>query len=157
MTARLSNENIVQRMQARAAPIESALDMKILAVDQDTGCATVSFNVGRDFANTHGYIGGGTVATMLDIAMAIAGSAATGHRKGMLTLETKNSFLNPAKVGSFRAEAKTRKKGLLVSFLEAEIYCAQDGSLIATGSATALAVEHKPMVADSENTVGNLS
>ncbi|MDE0062910.1 MAG: PaaI family thioesterase [Gammaproteobacteria bacterium] len=142
MTGRLSNEDIVRRMQARAAPIESALGMKVLAVDQDSGCATVSFNVSREFTNTQGYVGGGTLATMLDIAMAVAGSAATGHRKGMVTLECKNAFLNPARIGLFHAKAKTRKKGALVSFLEAEIYCADDDSLVATGSATALAVEH---------------
>ena len=142
MSAGLSDEDIVQRMQARAAPIEVALDMKILAVDQDSGSATVSFNAGHDFANTRGHVGGGTLATMLDIAMAVAGSAGTGHSKGMLTLESKTSFLNPARIGQFRAEAKTRKQGALVSFLEADIYCAEDDRLVATGSATALAVEH---------------
>lgn len=74
--------------------------------------------------------------------LAPGNSTRTGHRKGMLTLESKNSFLNPARIGRFRAAAKTRKQGALVSFLEAEIYCAEDDRLVATGSATALAVEH---------------
>lgn len=71
---------------------------------------------------------GGVVMTMLDVAMARAGSTLAdpdrGERPTLITIEMKTTFMQPA-VGSLRAEGRVLQRTSSMAFCEADLF---DGS-----------------------------
>ncbi|MFA7664732.1 MAG: PaaI family thioesterase [Burkholderiaceae bacterium] len=81
---------------------------------------------------------GGVVMTMLDVAMARAGSTladpARGEHQTLITIEMKSTFMSPA-VGRLRAEGRVIKRTSSIAFCEADLYDGQ-GQLAASATGT---------------------
>jgi len=81
---------------------------------------------------------GGVVMTLLDVAMARAGStladASRGERSTLITIEMKTSFMAPA-IGRIRAEGRVLKRTASMAFCEADLFdCHGHLSARATGT-----------------------
>jgi uncharacterized protein (TIGR00369 family) len=68
---------------------------------------------------------GGVIMTMLDVAMARAGSTLAdpgrGERPMLITIEMKTTFMSPA-IGRIRAEGRVIKRTASLAFCEADLY-----------------------------------
>lgn len=68
---------------------------------------------------------GGVVMTLLDVAMARAGSTladvSRGERSTLITIEMKTTFMAPA-IGKIRAEGKVLRRTASMAFCEADLY-----------------------------------
>jgi uncharacterized protein (TIGR00369 family) len=120
----------------RWLPASELLGLHVRKFNEDLGEAVVSFVAKDDFCNAMGVVQGGFLTAMLDDAMGIAGTAATGMTQLMLTHELKTSFIRAGEPGILVAHARCAHVGRSIAFLEARLVSA-NGQLIATGSATA--------------------
>jgi uncharacterized protein (TIGR00369 family) len=81
---------------------------------------------------------GGVIMTMLDVAMARAGStladAERGERSVLITIEMKTTFMAPA-VGKIRAEGRVIRRTASMAFCEADLFDGH-GHLAARASGT---------------------
>lgn len=68
---------------------------------------------------------GGVVMTMLDVAMAMAGRSLArvdqGEAVGMITIEMKTTFMQPAR-GALRAEGRCVQRTASLAFCEADLF-----------------------------------
>ncbi len=119
------------------------LALRVLDSDEATGTAKIEFTASDTFCNAMGTIQGGFLTAMLDDAMGIAGTVASGMNKLMLTHELKTTFIRAATAGVLVAEAKAIYLGNSIAFLEGQLRD-EDNNLIATCSTTARPITPKP-------------
>jgi uncharacterized protein (TIGR00369 family) len=98
------------------------------------GHAVVTLEAAEEHLNPHGSVHGGVVATLVDVAMGAAVVAAGGDSP--VTIEMKVTYLDPAKPGHLRAEARVRKRGRRLTIVEAEVFQGQGDDLVALALAT---------------------
>lgn len=84
--------------------------------------------------NSWGVAHGGVVMSLLDVAMARAGSSLTDQAPGNVTVEMKTSFFAPAR-GRLRAVGRVLHRSTTMAYCEAELFSA-DGSLAAKAMGT---------------------
>lgn len=109
---------------------------QLLHSDADPGMARVRFVARPEFAHSDGtVVQGGLITAWLDCAMAFAVSA-KDPTASLASLELKVSFLDRAPVATFEAEARILRWGGSVVFLEADLFAALDGRLVARASST---------------------
>ena len=109
---------------------------RILEVDPEEGTASMKMDVDKSHANQLGYVQGGTVATLLDGCIGIAGAVKSGGVLAMPLVELKVSFLRAVPVGRVTGEGRTLKLGKRIAFIEASLF-GEDGVLLARASGTA--------------------
>lgn len=119
----------------RRLPASELIGLQVRQLDETRGEAVVAFVAKDSFCNAMGVIQGGFLTAMLDDAMGIAGTAATGMTKLMLTHELKTSFIRAGKPGTLVAHARCAHLGRSIAFLEGKLFDEED-RLIATCSAT---------------------
>lgn len=100
--------------------------------EQGDGTAVVTLHATDHHLNGYGTIHGGVIASIVDVAMGAAVSAAGASSP--VTIEMKVTYLEPGKPGPVRAEAKVRKRGKRLTIVEAEV--AQEDDLLALALAT---------------------
>ena len=146
----LTEEQLVERFNAKQPPTGPLFGMKVLGVDQDKGIVRMSFEPGAHLTNPRGTSQGGIVTAMLDDCAAYAGIVALGEPGFIASLEVKTSFLSPAYPGLLHAEGRCLKMGKSSCFLEADLTDA-DGKLLArlTSSAVPLRSTQKPKLVDA--------
>ena len=96
------------------------------------GEAVVLLEADVQHLNPYGFVHGGAIATLVDVAM--GGAVAAAGADAPVTIEMKVTYLEPGKPGPLRAEAKVRKKGRRITIVEAEV--TQGDDLVALALAT---------------------
>jgi uncharacterized protein (TIGR00369 family) len=105
-------------------------------VSAEQGLLRAEFQAKEEFLNPRGVIHGGVLAAMLDIVISAAIISSLQPNQGpRATLEQKVNFIAAAQPGTLLAEGKLVHAGRSVAFAEGTLM-AEDGQLIATGSAT---------------------
>ena len=111
------------------------LGTEVLEAEPDSGRIRLRFQARPEFCNPTGTIQGGFLAAMLDDVMGTALATTFDRGEFSPTLELRVSFLEPARPGPLLAEGRVTRRGRNIAFLEGSLW-REDGSLIATGTAT---------------------
>ncbi|MCC6780427.1 MAG: PaaI family thioesterase [Hyphomicrobiales bacterium] len=88
-----------------------------------------------DFCNLLGWIQGGMLTAMLDIAMSYAALCMFEEEHLVPSLEIKTTYVAPARPGQLVATGSVLRMGSTIVFMEGRMVDA-DGKLLATASAT---------------------
>jgi uncharacterized protein (TIGR00369 family) len=146
----LTDDQLLERFNARVPPTGKLFGSRVLAVDGKAGVVRMSFDIDDRFCNPRGTVQGGIVAALLDDAAAFAGIVALGEPGFIASMEIKTSFLSAAMPGTLLAEGRCLKMGRSSCFLEADLTDA-DGKLLAklTSSAVPIRSPQKPKLIDA--------
>lgn len=109
------------------------------------GAVSIGFTAGPHTLQGNGVVGGGTLAQMLDCALALAGLSVLAPGQTCATISLTVHMQRPAAPGRFTASAKVERSGRTVSFTTAQLFDA-NGKLVASGSSS-LAVFAEPVPA----------
>ena len=118
-------------------PAAELLGWKALSLEP--GHVRVQYTAREEFYNPMGNVQGGFLAAMLDDAMGPAAFTLLEEGQFAPTLEIKVNFLRPAKAETLIAEGRVVHMARTVVFVEGTL-ATEDGSLIATATATARVV-----------------
>jgi uncharacterized protein (TIGR00369 family) len=121
-------------------PSSKLLGWRLLDVRPRDGWVRIGFDGKTDFCNPAGFIQGGILSAMLDDTMGPAVFAMTEGRLYTATITMTVNFLAPAKPGPITGEAEVKQLGRTIAFVEGRL-TAEDGTLLATASASARLVE----------------
>ena len=131
------------KSDARPAPLPLAGDLDAVPFMRELGTELVRAADGeaelaltlQDWhLNSWGVAHGGVVMSLLDVAMARAGSSLTDQAPGNVTVEMKTSFFAPAR-GRLRAVGRVLHRSTTMAYCEAELF-SEDGSLAAKAMGT---------------------
>ena len=100
--------------------------------EQAEGTSVLTLVAEARHLNPYGSVHGGAIATLVDAAM--GGAVASAGADAPVTIEMKVTYLEPAKPGMLRAEARVRKRGKRITIVEAEV--SQGDELVALALAT---------------------
>ena len=112
------------------------------------GQLTLSMPFNADFAQQHGFVHAGIITTALDSCCGYAAHSLMDEHASVLSVEFKSNFLAPAKGDHFVFRAEVVKSGRTISVADASAYAVLDGQekLIATMTATLMAIRNRPDV-----------
>ena len=113
---------------------------KLLGIEVDSveaGHAVLSMKVRDDLKQNHGVAHGGSVAALIDSAMAIAIMPMLSENERTTTLDLTIHYLRPLTEGTARASARVVRAGKRVITVSAELFNEQ-GKLAATALSTYL-------------------
>ncbi len=134
----MTDDELIERMNARGPATSVLLGTKILALDSKAGTVRMSFEPRAEFCNPMGNVQGGFIVAMLDDCAAVAAVVASGQRIVVPTIELKASFFGPAKLGqTLYGAGRCLKLGKRVAFMEAELSDG-DGRVLAKLSTSCL-------------------
>jgi uncharacterized protein (TIGR00369 family) len=128
------------------APPAYAKLLGIRPLHAEPGHVRLEFRASEQFYNPAGVVQGGFLTVMLDETMGPAALSELGPGFTVPTLELKVSFLRPARAGLLVADARVVHRGRSVVFMESSL-TAEDGTLVATATATARIVPLKDRAA----------
>jgi uncharacterized protein (TIGR00369 family) len=115
---------------AEAMPFCRELGISCESVGIDEGIARFAYH--ERWTRPGGFINGGTLMALADVAVYIAVFSAAGITPLALTNELKMNFLRPAIGGDVLARARLRKLGRRVAFADVDVYMeAEPGRLVA--------------------------
>jgi acyl-CoA thioesterase len=138
----MTRQEIIERFNLNRQPVMDTLNGTVTDVDVVAGQLAMRFLATREMCHSveghpkGGIVQGGFVAGFLDSAMAHACVARSHFTVVVPSLELKVSFLTQVNPGPVRAEARIRRWGRSIVFLEADLFD-DDGTLLATASSTA--------------------
>ena len=141
----MDRQTIIDRFNDNRQPAMDTLNGTVTAFEPETGACTMEFRATTGMCHSveghsrGGIVQGGFVAGFLDSAMACACIGRSRFTVAVPSLELKVSFLAPVHPGVVRVEARIRRWGRSICFLEAELFDAE-GGLLATASSTAKVV-----------------
>ncbi len=124
----------ISEAMGRHIPLGTLLGIQL--VEKGEGTAVLSMQVRPELMNSFGVAHGGSLMSLMDIAMMVAARTRDPRSIGALTAEMKSTFIAGA-TGNVRCEAECLKVGKSVSFCECRLY-SEDGTLCATASGTFL-------------------
>jgi len=113
---------------------------KLLGIEVDSveaGHAVLSMKVRDDLKQNHGIAHGGSVAALIDSAMAIAIMPMLSENERTTTVDLTIHYLRPLTEGTARASARVVRAGKRVITVSAELFNEQ-GKLAATALSTYL-------------------
>lgn len=131
---------------ARQIPFMKHLGVRLEAVGE--GQSQVVLDLKPEHHNSHQMAHGGILLTLMDVCMASAGRSAarphgTGADLGLLTIEMKTSFMQPATGQRIIARGRCVHHTASMCFCEGELQD-EHGHMIARGSGTFRYVRAKP-------------
>ncbi len=115
-------------------PCAALVGRQLLDVDEVTGTVRLSFLAKPEFANRHGTVSGGFLATMLDSTTAVAILAMLPDELTILTTELHMYYEKPARIGQLLGVGRVSKRSEREAHCEGELSHA-DGSVVARASA----------------------
>ena len=100
------------------------------------GRSEIQFTPKPEHLNSYSVTHGGAVMSLLDVTMAMAARAGLAHT-GVVTIEMKTSFMQPARIepGALKGKGRLIHRTKSMAFTEAMIYDA-DGQLCAHATGT---------------------
>lgn len=121
----------------------SAMGVRVLS--GENGEALIELEVGPEHLNLGGTVHGGVLATLVDVAVAVALHSldSDGTRRAMATTELNVTFLQPSSTGPLQCRARIRRRGRSLAVGEAEVSDGM-GKLLALGRATYLVGGGRP-------------
>lgn len=102
-------------------PIAAAMDGLLVSVASGSGRVVLSFCPGSACANPRGAVTGVAVATMLDLAMTLAGLAVIEDGQSVATNSISVSYLEEVALGKVLVTATVERKGKAMIFAKAEL------------------------------------
>lgn len=114
------------------------------------GKLTLSMPFQPEFTQQHGFIHAGIITTALDSCCGYAAHSLMDEHASVLSVEFKSNFLSPAKGDQFFFRGEVVKAGRTITVAEASAFAVtQDQEkLIATMTATLMAVRERPDVTE---------
>ena len=100
------------------------------------GYAKLQMQVRPEHRNTVGYLHGGVVSSLLDIAGAVAGSFGNARETVSLTINLNCNFMAPHKAGIAIAEGELVRTSESLFFAEARLFDPEENRLCATATGT---------------------
>lgn len=108
--------------------------------DGRPGDLSVAFRVGEEVTQGNGVVGGGTLANMLDSAIAVAVLSALRTGQTCSTVSLTVNMMRAAMHGDFVAHAEVEKLGRRIAFANAQL-CDAGGRLVATATSSLAIME----------------
>ena len=114
-------------------PALIALGTRLLA--GETGALTLGFQAGQDSTQGNGVVSGGTLAAMLDNAIALSVLSALSPGQTCATISLTVNMMRAAQVGTLSAHARVDRLGRRVGFASAELFDAS-GQCVASATSS---------------------
>ncbi|WP_027802375.1 PaaI family thioesterase [Paraburkholderia dilworthii] len=96
---------------------------------------SIGFTAPEHSVQGNGVVSGGTLASMLDFAMALALLSKLPQGRTCATISLNVDMIEPGYVGQFIADARVKRLGGRVSFVEADLYDATCARRVASATA----------------------
>lgn len=112
--------------------------MGAVLVEGTPGDVLVSFEAGEGAAQGNGVVSGGTLAAILDSAMAVAVLSALRPGQTCSTISLTVNMLRPGMVGRLYVKAGVEKMGSRVAFAQARLLNAADQTVATASSSLAV-------------------
>jgi len=112
--------------------------MGAVLVEGEPGAVLVSFEAGEESTQGNGVVSGGTLAAMLDGAMAVAVLSALRPGQTCSTISLSVNMLRPGMAGRLQVRAEVEKMGGRVAFARARLL--EQGGAVLASATSSLAV-----------------
>lgn len=113
------------------------IGMHLEAIDFDS--ATIVLNIDERHFQPFGIVHGGVLATLIDTATFWAAFARIPQDAGLVNIDLKLNYLQPASAGRLTAVGHCIRPGRTLSYTEAHVYD-ESGALLAHGTSTLMAL-----------------
>ena len=113
------------------------------------GFARLEMPVRAEHRNTVGYLHGGVIASLLDIAGAVSGSYGVSEKFVSVTINLNCNYMAPHKAATAIVEGEIIRRTRTLFFAQSRLYDPESNRLCATATGT-----YKPQARDSEVPVG---
>ena len=123
-------------------PCAVLLGWRLIDARPEEGWIRIGFDGKREFCNPAGFVQGGILSAMLDDTMGPAVLVMSNGKLFTSTISMTVNFLAPARPGPIIGEARVTQLGKTIAFVEGRLM-AEDGTLLATASATERLLEAK--------------
>ncbi|KAA0999180.1 PaaI family thioesterase [Paraburkholderia panacisoli] len=100
------------------------------------GALSIGFAAPRESLQGNGVVSGGALSSMLDLAMALTLLSRLPHGRTCATISLTVNMLEPAHAGAFTVEARVKRLGGRIAFLEAELYDGAGARCVASATAS---------------------
>ncbi|MCH8070667.1 MAG: PaaI family thioesterase [Proteobacteria bacterium] len=100
------------------------------------GFARMEMTVRPEHRNTVGYLHGGVIASLLDIAGAVSGSFGVSEKFVSVTINLNCNYLSPHRAASVVAEGELIRASKSLFFAQAKLYDPENSRLCATATGT---------------------
>ncbi len=100
------------------------------------GFARMEMTVRPEHRNTVGYLHGGVIASLLDIAGAVSGSFGVSEKFVSVTINLNCNYLSPHRAASVVAEGELIRASKSLFFAQARLYDPENSRLCATATGT---------------------
>lgn len=103
-------------------PPHCDVTMNVKITEAEDGVARGLWHVDRTFINGHGVVMGGFVSAAADIVMAYAIVSCLEEKLSFSTINLQTTFHRPTLMGEVQLEARVKRLGRTVAYLEADVY-----------------------------------
>lgn len=100
------------------------------------GALSIGFTAPSESVQGNGVVSGGAISSMLDLAMALALLSKLQHGRTCATISLTVNMLEPGYVGKFAVEARIKRLGGRIAFLEADLYDGARARCVASATAS---------------------
>lgn len=138
----LRNPDALTRMRADFDRQGIMATLGITVAEVAAGRVTLTLPFRSDLTQHHGFLHAGVLTTAMDSAAGFAAFTLMDAEAEVLTAEFKASFLAPARGLTFRIVGEVIRSGRTLTFTEARAYADGADTVIATLSATMMAVRN---------------
>ena len=131
----LVNAPYIQALQdlIRDAPFPRLMGMRLEAIDMDS--ATIVLDIDERHFQPFGIVHGGVLATLIDTATFWAAFLRLPPDAGLVNIDLKLNYLQPANAGRLTATGRCIRPGRTLSYTEAHVRD-ERGDLLAHGTST---------------------
>jgi uncharacterized protein (TIGR00369 family) len=136
------DENFEGRVRTSFARQTAMATLGIEIADLKSGEVELRMPYSAAYAQQHGFIHAGIIATALDTACGYAAFSLMPHDAAVLTIEFKTNLVAPARGDYFLFRARVLKPGRTITVCDAQAFAAEEGSekLVATMTGTLMAL-----------------
>ena len=133
------NAPYIQALQdlIRDAPFPRLMGMRLEAIDMDS--ATIVLDIDERHFQPFGIVHGGVLATLIDTATFWAAFLRLPPDAGLVNIDLKLNYLQPANAGRLTATGRCIRPGRTLSYTEAHVRD-ERGDLLAHGTSTLMAL-----------------
>jgi len=111
----------------------------------------LSFRAPPSSTQGHGVVSGGTLASMLDISMAMAVLSVLPPGRACTTISLTVNMIAPAQVGTILATANVERAGRTVAFARATLYDPEGQRTYATATSSLALFDERPKKTEEES------
>lgn len=133
------NEAYVRALQqlVETAPFPNLIGMRLDEIEIDR--VKIILDIDSRHYQPFGFVHGGVLATLIDTATFWAAFSRLPQDTGLVNIDLKLNYLQPASAGRLTAVGHCIRPGRTLSYTEAHVYD-ENGSLLAHGTSTLMAL-----------------